>query len=218
MTHRHLTRESIVDAAAAVADRVGLSAVSMRNVAAEVGAQAMSLYHHVDNKDDLLFALAEWPYAHIPVPHQADPWRSGLHHRATTMLVLIKTRPWLCEVMGAPTPGPAQLAHYEAMLTYLVAQGFPPRLGSSTLYAVDSYVIGFASLTRSVPVPDAARTGLQSYLGRLGPTVADFPMVASAVTSSIEEPANSVLEQVDIGLDLLLDGLGRRLTEADDAA
>ena len=58
-----LSKERIVEAAALVADRGGIAAVSMRSVAAELGVEAMSLYHHVASKSALLDSLADWASA-----------------------------------------------------------------------------------------------------------------------------------------------------------
>ena len=75
MARTPLTRERIVAAAATVADAGGLTKVSMRTVARELGVEAMSLYHHLRGKDDLLDGLAEFAYARIDLPEPEAPWR-----------------------------------------------------------------------------------------------------------------------------------------------
>mgnify|MGYP006319413211 FL=1 len=77
-----LSRDRIVEAAVAVADGGGLSAVSMRNVGDQLGVRAMSLYHHVANKDEILDALADWVFAQIWLPELDDPWRPAMVARA----------------------------------------------------------------------------------------------------------------------------------------
>ena len=63
-----LTRDRIVLAAVGVADRGGLSGVSMRTVGRELGVEAMSLYHHIAGKDDLIDELADWVFTATLVP------------------------------------------------------------------------------------------------------------------------------------------------------
>ncbi len=69
-----LSKARVVEAAAVVADRGGVGAVSMRSVAAELGVEAMSLYHHVANKSALLDALADWAFEQISAPEVDAPW------------------------------------------------------------------------------------------------------------------------------------------------
>ena len=77
-----LSRERIIAAAAAVADRAGVAAVSMRSVAKVLGVEAMSLYHHVPSKEALLDDLADWVFERIELPEVGDAWREALTGRA----------------------------------------------------------------------------------------------------------------------------------------
>ena len=72
-----LTRERILETAAALADAHGIEAVTMRRIADELGVEAMSLYHHLRGKDDLLDALADWAFAEITLPASDRPWRAA---------------------------------------------------------------------------------------------------------------------------------------------
>ncbi|MGB8020573.1 MAG: helix-turn-helix domain-containing protein, partial [Candidatus Nanopelagicales bacterium] len=79
MTPRlNLSRARIVEAAARVADRTGLAGVSMRAVGKELGVEAMSLYHHIASKDELLDDLADWIFTGIELPAAGDPWRPAM--------------------------------------------------------------------------------------------------------------------------------------------
>ena len=80
-----LSTARLIAAAASVADRGGLSAVSMRNVGAELGVEAMSLYHHVANKAALLDGLADWIFERFELPPDDAPWRQAMAVRAASM-------------------------------------------------------------------------------------------------------------------------------------
>src|SRR5437773_696462 len=69
-----LTRERIVEAALQVMDAEGLEAVSMRRVAREVGVEAMSLYHYVKDKDDLLAGICDRVMADFEFPDDTGEW------------------------------------------------------------------------------------------------------------------------------------------------
>src|SRR5881392_2982848 len=69
-----LTRQRITDAALRLMDAEGLDAVSMRRVAREVGVEAMSLYNHVRDKDDLLQGVCERIMSSYELPTGGGDW------------------------------------------------------------------------------------------------------------------------------------------------
>lgn len=124
-----LSRQRVVDAAAAVADRTGLVGVSMRIVGAELGAEAMSLYHYVSNKEALLDALAEWAFIQIDLPEVGDPWRDAMVHRAESARTVLRAHPWALGMLESRhVPGPALLRHHDRVLGCLMTEGLPPHL------------------------------------------------------------------------------------------
>ncbi|GAA1202299.1 GntR family transcriptional regulator [Pseudonocardia alaniniphila] len=100
-----LTPERIVAVAIAVADAEGLDGLSMRRVAAELGAATMALYRHVVDKDDLVLrmldaALGEWR-APVDAP---DGWRPRLEIAGRTLWALFRRHPWLAPAMSMTRP------------------------------------------------------------------------------------------------------------------
>jgi AcrR family transcriptional regulator len=81
-TRPRLSRQRVLDAALALADARGIDALSMRSLGAELGVEAMSLYHHVSNKDDLLAALVDRVFAEVELPADDDGWKEAMRRRA----------------------------------------------------------------------------------------------------------------------------------------
>src|SRR5918994_5592669 len=109
-THTALTRDRIVLAAVRVADRRGLSGVSMRTVGRELGVEAMSLYHHIAGKDDLVDELADWVFTRIALPAPDQPWRAAMIDKATSARTALTRHPWaLGLIESRRNPGPALL-------------------------------------------------------------------------------------------------------------
>src|ERR671914_947302 len=79
-----VSREQVLDAALAIADEGGLAAVTMANVGSRLGVEAMSLYRHVGNKEEMLDALVDRVFAEIEVPVDARDWREALRRRAVS--------------------------------------------------------------------------------------------------------------------------------------
>src|SRR5262245_3400144 len=109
----------------ALADRAGLEAVTMRRLAEELGVEAMSLYHHVPNKDAILDGMVDIVFAEIELPRMDLDWKTALRRRMTSMRDVLVRHPWALRILESRTsPGPATLAHHDAMLACLRAAGF----------------------------------------------------------------------------------------------
>ncbi|HMS37630.1 MAG TPA: TetR/AcrR family transcriptional regulator, partial [Arachnia sp.] len=151
-----LSGPRIVEAAVAVADRGGLTAVSMRNVGRELGVEAMSLYHHLTGKAALVDALADWVFAQIELPAEGEPWRAGMVRRAGSARRVLASHPWaLVLIESRSTPGPALMRHHDAVIGCLRAGGFPVLLASHAFSVIDAYVYGFVLTEQNLPFDSA---------------------------------------------------------------
>src|SRR3954464_7015112 len=105
-----LSRERVLRAAVALAQRDGMESLSMRRLAAELGAGAMSLYHHVPNKEQLLDGMIDIVFAEIELPTTDVDWRTAMRRRAISTREVLNRHRWAVGLMeGRTTPGPASL-------------------------------------------------------------------------------------------------------------
>ena len=79
-----LSRERVLQTALAFADRHGIEALSMRKLADVLGAGAMSLYHYVPNKEDLIDGMVELVVSEIEPPSRDDHWKTAMRNRAVS--------------------------------------------------------------------------------------------------------------------------------------
>nr|BFE78295.1 hypothetical protein GCM10020093_008960 [Planobispora longispora] len=98
-----LSHDRIIDAAVRVADRGGLTQVSMRNVGKELGVEAMSLYHHVTGKEALLDELVNWFFTRIELPDPRQPWRRAMADRAASARTAVSEHPWALGLIESRT-------------------------------------------------------------------------------------------------------------------
>jgi AcrR family transcriptional regulator len=207
-----LTPERIVEAAVAVADEGGLVAVSMRNVARALGVEAMSLYHHVANKDALLDALADEPYASIELPSAADPWRPAMARRASSARTVLLEHPWALHLLESRRrPGPYLLAHHEAVLTCLRSNGFSVPLAAHAFSLLDAYVYGFVLSELTLPLrPDEP---VADFVAELGDAMDPerYPHLVEMTAEHVARPTYAYADEFPEGLELILDGLAGRL-------
>ncbi|HLY48816.1 MAG TPA: TetR family transcriptional regulator [Solirubrobacteraceae bacterium] len=141
-----ISREQILDATLAVADEEGLAAVTMRRVAARVGVTAMSLYHHVRDKDDLLDGLVERLLAELVLPEPGLSGEERLHGLAISLRQAAARHPDAFSLLlRRPVATEAALAVREVVYAALRDAGVPDDLVPRTERLISTFVIGFAA-------------------------------------------------------------------------
>jgi TetR/AcrR family transcriptional regulator, tetracycline repressor protein len=138
-----LTRERILRAALAIADREGLDAVSMRGVGAALGVEAMSLYNHVPNKAALLDGLHERILEEMDRPRSARTWTAYARHQARALRRVLRAHPNAVVLFATrPATTPAALVRLEQYLAVLAADGFKPLDALEVVQCVSAFVVG----------------------------------------------------------------------------
>src|SRR3954452_18572912 len=137
---------AIVAAGIAVADAEGLAALSMRRVAAELGAAPMSLYRHVRDKDELLLKMMDAAIAEVALPEPPADWRKGLELAARALWAGFRRHPWLPAALSLTRPQllPGALAYSEWVLGVLTRAGWDPTTTFVTHLTVFTFVRGLA--------------------------------------------------------------------------
>lgn len=204
-----LTVERIVEAAIAIADAEGTSALTMRSVAAALGVQAMSLYNHVANKDAILDRMVDAVFARVVVPTDVD-WRTAMRARALAIYEVLRAHPWAIGLLESRrTPGATTLTHHDATIGVMRRAGFSAALVAHALATLDAYVYGFAIQEVSLPlqpsedIPALAQEVLASMPSDALANLAWF------AAEHVMQPGYSFSDELEYGLDLVLDGLER---------
>ncbi len=207
-----LTQDRIIDAAVRVADRGGLTQVSMRTVGHELGVEAMSLYHHLAGKDALLDGLANWAFARIELPDPRLPWRRAMTERAGSARRVLAQHPWaLGLIESRRSPGPALLRHHESVLACLRHNGFSVALASHAFSAIDAYVYGFVLTELNLPFgADESAEEFVTEIQEMLPAD-EFPHLIEMVTEQVVGKDYAYGDEFEFGLELVLDGLERHL-------
>lgn len=209
---RKVDRDRIVAAAVRVADDGGLARVSMRSVAREAGIEAMSLYHHVRGKDDLLDALADWPFTQIETPEAAANWRDALAAKAASARAVLVRHPWAIGLTESRRmPGPALLRHHDGVLGCLFSNGFSARLATHAFSVVDAYAFGFALSEANLPM--TAGESAAEYAAALELPAAAYPHIARVRAAELTGGDFDYADEFTYGLELILGGLAGRLAQ-----
>lgn len=205
-----LTRDRVLRTALEVADRDGIESLSMRKLGRELGVEAMSLYNHVADKDDLLDGLADIVVAEIEVPPIADDWRAAVRRRAISAREMLARHPWAGGLIESrTTPSSARSQYPEAVLGSLRQAGFSIEMAIHAFFTLDSYIYGFAVQEQNLPsgTPEelaGIATGIQASI-----PAEEYPNLNEVIVDHVMKLGFGYAKEFEFGLDLILDGLER---------
>jgi AcrR family transcriptional regulator len=209
-----LSRARVVETAIALADRDGIEALTMRKLADELGAGAMSLYHYFLNKEALLDGMVDVVFSEIELPTADVDWKTALRRRALSTREALRRHPWAVGLMeSTKTPGPADLRLHDAVLGCLRRAGFSVEMAVHAYSVQDAYIYGFALQDRSLQpgtreeFASTAKRRVQETEARLPDVATAYPYLAEVVGSYVAEQGFSFAEAFEFGLDVILDGL-----------
>jgi AcrR family transcriptional regulator len=207
----------VLRAAVRIADADGIQALTMRRLAEAVGVEAMSLYHHVANKDEILDGLVDVVAREINEAVAADgegatgaAWKGAARRRILTARVVMLRHPWAPRLFETRTTTSLEvLKYHDALVGLMRAGGFSNDVVHHALHALGSRALGFAQEL----FDPGAGAGDGADVTAMG---AQLPhLVGMLAEVAHDDPASTIgwcddQTEFEFGLDLLLEGLDRR--------
>ncbi|WP_152366042.1 TetR/AcrR family transcriptional regulator C-terminal domain-containing protein [Microlunatus speluncae] len=202
------TRDRLLQTAVALADAEGLTAVSMRAVAARLGVSPMTLYRHIRDKDDLLASMSDAAFAESPLPTDLPAgWRERIEVAARGLWAVHQRHPWLAHVtpLTRPLAAPSLLAYSELMLAALLDRGLDPITAFDLNVLLYNFVTGIA-INLEAEARAAAASGLsdEEWITEQTP---DLDALAGSGRYPAFATVLSAMGRLDGGYDLVLDRL-----------
>ncbi|HEX9856362.1 MAG TPA: TetR/AcrR family transcriptional regulator C-terminal domain-containing protein [Acidimicrobiia bacterium] len=220
VTRVPLSRSRVLRAAVGLADRGGIKSLTMRNLAQELGVEAMSLYYHVANKDEILDGVAELvvedvneAVGAISGPSAQDDWKTVMRARILTARDVFLRHPWapgLLESRNAMSP--ATVRYFNGLLGIFRQGGFSYDLAHHAMHALGSRAMGFA---QEMFEPDTEDGGDDAATAILEEMADQLPYIVEMMMEVAHDDPDSTLgwcddqTEFEFGLDLILDGLER---------
>jgi AcrR family transcriptional regulator len=207
-SRKPLSRDRILAAALELVDEQGIDALSMRKLGQSLGYEAMSLYNHVANKDDLLDGILDLVLAEMEPP-EADGGLPGIRSAALSAHEALKRHPWAATMLMSPGRiRPARLAYMEALLASLRGAGLSAETTYHAYHVLDAHIIGFslwASTHGKMPehIEDA-----RAWFEKMIP-VASLPYLHEHGLQHLDEGPHHDVSAFEFALDLLLGGFER---------
>jgi AcrR family transcriptional regulator len=214
-----LSKERVLRAAVTLAARDGIESLTMRKLADELGAGAMSLYHYVPNKEELLDGMVDIVFSEIELPSTDVDWKTALRQRAISTREVLNRHRWAVGLMESRmTPGPASLRLHNAVLGCLREAGFSIEMAIHAYSVQDAYIYGFALQEKSLPFDSAeesaavAEEQVRQFAElaedrQFGALAEEFPYLAEVVGGHVANVGYDFGEEFEYGLDLILDAL-----------
>ena len=213
-----LNRERVLGAAVALADEDGIASLSMRRLAQELGVEPMSLYNHIDNKEDILDGIVDLVVEEIVEPSSEADWKTAMRQKAMSARQALLRHPWAPDLIASRNEAtPTVMKYMDSVIGILLSGGFSSDLAHHSLHALGSRVLGFTQelFETDDPTPEAsAAMMLQIQSG-------GYPNIAQMMTA-VDHDEDSVVGggcddqfEFEFALDLILGGLqGLRDQEA----
>jgi AcrR family transcriptional regulator len=208
----------VLQAAIRLADQGGIESLTMRKLARVLGVEAMSLYNHVANKDDLVDGIVDLVVSEIDLPSTPADWETAIREYAVSAHEALLRHPWACTLVMSPTTARTlrtpRLRYMEWLLRQLREAGFSPELTYHAYHALDGHILGFTlwqlghsagakELGDAQDLADFAAKFLREL--RAG----EYPYLAEHVEQHLAAFSDDGESEFEFGLGLILDGLKR---------
>jgi AcrR family transcriptional regulator len=205
-----LSRDRVLSTAVSLADRGGLESLSMRKLAVALRVEAMSLYHHVASRDDLLDGMVERVVSEIEAPEPGVQWKQAMRRRAISAHDVLRRHPWATALLMSRVNVSHAMLHYiDATVGCLRQAGFSIAMADRAWNALDCYVYGFTLHEQKFPVePEEYASAAQHFLPMLSPE--KYPYMREMAEKVVDGSHDGRMD-FGFGLELILDGLERLL-------
>jgi AcrR family transcriptional regulator len=200
-----VSKERVLRAAIKLADRGGIESLSMRKLGQELGVEAMSLYSHVANKNDILDGMVDVVASEFDLPSKGDDWKTAIRQSAISAHEVLLRHRWACSLNVLRSKvGPSRLRHLDSLIGTLREAGFSHQMAHDAMHAIDNHIFGFTLQELNFP----------THLEELGPEVAAILLRQMAdrypnISEMVLESSHDHQVEFEFVLDLILDGLER---------
>jgi AcrR family transcriptional regulator len=193
-----LSRERILRAALELADANGIESLSMRKLGQKLGFEAMSLYNHVANKDDVLETAP---------PSSSEDWDTAIRESAVSVHDALTRHPWACPLLMEPGRiRPARLRYMDLLLGRLREAGFSSETTYTAYHVLDGHIFGFALWESSHRY---TAEEISSFAERFAETITldAYPYLHEHAEQHVSDGPHRDVSAFELGLDLIVEGL-----------
>lgn len=201
-----LSKDTVVQAAITLAGQTSIDALSMRKLAEALGVEAMSLYNHVKNKEDLLDSMLDVVVQAMYIPDLNGNWRQEIHQATLSSHQVLVANPWASVLMvSRPSVGLAKLAHFNAIQGCFCQAGLSPQMADKVRIVIDGYLYGSTQQHILYARTEQDRPQLAAQF--LPHVPVDLYPHSYALVKIVADGLYDGKHDFEFGLNLLLDGI-----------
>ena len=203
-----LTRNRIIEGAVALADVIGVDALTIRKLATALDTKPMSIYHYVANKEAIVDGMVDIVFSEIDLPNFDIDWKSAMRQRSASARAALSRHPWAVLLMESRrAPGAATLRQHDAVIGCLRNGGLSVEMSAHAYAVIDAFIYGFAVQEASLPATSGKEmSDLAESIFEAMP-VDEYPHLMELTTEHVLQPGYDFGNEFDFGLNLILDGL-----------
>jgi AcrR family transcriptional regulator len=208
-TRAPLNRERILRAALELVDAGGVESLSMRKLGQKLGFEAMSLYNHVANKDDVIDGILDLVLEEGETPSPTGAWDAAVRDSAISVHDALRRHTWAAAVVMAPGRiRPARLRYMDSLLGRLREAGFSAETTYHAYHVLDGHIFGFSMWETSHSYSEEDTAELMANFDRFVPPD-EYPYLHEHGRQHLNEGPQHDVSTFEFGLDLILEGLKR---------
>jgi AcrR family transcriptional regulator len=202
-----LNRDRILQAALAFADEQGIESLTMRRLGQTLGFEAMSLYNHVANKDDVLDGILDLVLAESAPASPAGDWDEAIRTSAISVHEALTRHPWSCSLLMTPSHiRPARLRYMDVLLGRIREAGFTAEATYHAYHVLDGYIFGFSLWETTHTYTADEEANMEATFAELVP-VDRYPYLHEHGRQHFSDGPHREGSAFELGLDLIVDGL-----------
>lgn len=208
-----LSKARVIDVAIELADEGGIEKLSMRKLGSALGVEAMALYYHFANKNQLIEGMIDRVHGEIEIPLSALDWRDFMRRRALSALEVVARHAWASTLMEAGlAPGPSTLKDREAILKCFREAGFSIEMAVHAITILDIYIYGFAQQYAKLPFStnEGAAEVSEEVMEQF--PVDAYPYLSEMIVEYMMKGNYNALDEFNFGLDLILNGIEEKVS------
>jgi AcrR family transcriptional regulator len=215
MARPSLSRDHVLEGAVALADDIGIEALTIRKLANALGTKPMTIYYYVSSKEEIVDGMVERVFAEIEKPSTEGDWLAALRQRCISARAVLNRHRWAAPLMESRTaPGPENLGHHEAVLACLRRGGLSWQMTAHAYAILDAFIYGYSLQEVTLPqqVEGEFVEAARDISAEFDPE--KYPNLVGFTVEHVLQPGYEFGNSFEFGLDLILDALAR---SADDA-
>jgi AcrR family transcriptional regulator len=202
-----LSRSRILQAALELVDGGGIDALTMRKLGQVLGFEAMSLYNHVANKDDVLDGILDLVLDECKPPSPAGDWDTAIRRSAVSVHDALRRHPWAASLLMSPRHArPGRMRYMDSLLGRLREAGFSAETTYSAYHVLDGHIFGFSLWETSHDYTAEEISKFAETFARAVPA-GEYPYLHEHAEQHFREGRHREVSAFELGLDLIVDGL-----------